>query len=118
MGQKERTCGGDRRSFFCVGGRDFCKSLYEYEKLMVIRYRIVVNIVCRNYRKKIKRMKEILTERETPERGRGELRNLYKIENYGFASVVCLCYIPIFDSKNGQKPCIIRLLTTFLMQKV
>lgn len=93
MGQKERTCGGDRRSFFCVGGRDFCKSLYEYEKLMVIRYRIVVNIVCRNYRKKIKRMKEILTERETPERGRGELRNLYKIENYAFASVVCLCYI-------------------------
>lgn len=46
---------------------------------MVIRYRIVVNIVCRNYRKKIKRMKEILTERETPERGRGEFRNLYKI---------------------------------------
>ena len=93
MGQKERTCGGDRRSFFCVGGRDFCKSLYEYEKLMVIRYRIVVNIVCRNYRKKIKRMKEILTEHETPERGRGELRKLYKIENYAFASVVCLCYI-------------------------
>ena len=61
--EKKGPAGVTAGLFLCVGGRNSFEFLYEYEKLMVIRYREVVNTVCRNYRKKMKIVNKKLTRR-------------------------------------------------------